>query len=281
MTTATRALPAHGTTARYQGTPSGSRPPCGCKLCVAAHTKACAARELAHLQGILLRVPTGPVSAHVHWLLGAGMSRTQIAIAADVSTATVCNAVKRKTPTLNATTAAKILGVRPRIVRDTDQLPVIGTQRRLRALYAIGHGSGMLSKTSGVSDATIRNIVHGRLGFVTAATYKAVRAAYWQLSGRPGSSRLAVASARRHGWPGVDYWDADEIDNPAFIPATTQTPRYVALAENCLELQRQGYTRTQAAGRLGVEKSYLEHSIARWREAQAKTQAEDAEVSAA
>lgn len=216
--------PAHGTPSRYLGTRSGSRPPCGCRECVAAHTRACSERELAHLSGRPPRVPTGPVTDHVNSLLAADMSRTQIAIAAGVSRSSVCNAAIGKNPTSNRTVADKILAVRPRIVRSTDRLPMVGTRRRLQALYTIGHGALAISAASGLSMAQIQNIAYGRARHVTAATYKAVRAAYRQLAVVAGHSAKAKASACRNGWLPPTAW-AEDIDNPTAVPdfeATTE-----------------------------------------------------------
>lgn len=209
--------PEHGTPARYLGTRTGSRPPCGCRKCVDAHTRACSLRAVARAAGNPPRVPTRPVTEHVHKLLTAGMSCAQIAIAADVSRSSVCNAANSKNPTFNRAVANKILTVRPRIVRDTDRLPIVGTRRRLQALYAIGHGALSVSQVTGMSPYTIQKIVNESHATITASTYKKVRAAYRQLVAIPGVSARAKASARTGGWPAPAAW-GDDIDNPAATP---------------------------------------------------------------
>lgn len=191
-----RPIPPHGTPARYQGNRTGTRPPCKCRPCLDAHRRACNERELAHLSGNPPRVPVGPVRDHVHALLAVGMSHTQIAIAAGVSRGAVLNVARAKNPTCNRGTASKVLAVRPRIVRDTDRLPAVGTRRRLQALYAMGHGSLVLSPIVGLTNTSIQNLLYERTEDVTAATYKAVRAAYRQLAATPGNSSRARASAR-------------------------------------------------------------------------------------
>lgn len=256
-----RPVPPHGTPARYQGNRSGTRPPCKCRPCVDAHTKACQRRELAHLNGVPPRVPSGPVTAHIRGLLAAGMSRTQIALAAGVSRSSVAHIALEKNPAVNRTTADKILAVRPRIVRDTDLIPVTGTRRRVQALYAIGHGSVAIVAATGLTHATVQNLLY-RTEVTTAGTYKAVRAAYRQLATKPGNSRRAKASARAGGWPPPAAWD-DDIDNPAAVPDRgEEVARYAAIAEDATWLiETQGYTRRDAAARLGISLDYLVRAL--------------------
>lgn len=257
-----RPLPPHGTPARYQGNRTGTRPPCKCRPCVAAHSKACQLRVLAHLTGVPPRVPAKPVADHVRSLIAVGMSRAQIAVAAGVSRSSVAHIALEQNPTVNRTTADKILAVRPRIVRDTDRLPAVGTRRRLQALYAMGHGSKAIRSLSGLTNGAVQNLLYERTGDVTAATYKAVRAAYRRLATTPGSSDRAKASARRHGWPPPAAWD-DDIDNPAAVPNVGEdVARYAAIVEDATWLiETQGYTRRDAAQRLGISLDYLERAI--------------------
>lgn len=211
-----KTVPPHGTTARYLGTRTKSRPPCRCRPCTDAHTKACAARHLAHLAGWPPRVPADAVTQHVRTLLDRGMSRCQIAIAARVSKSSVMNAAAGRSLTINRTIADKILAVQPRIVRDTDLLPITGTQRRIQALHAIGHGALSISQATGISAYNIRAISQGERGAITAATYKTVRAAYRQLVCSPGISIRARNKAARLGWAPPTAWD--DIDNPHARP---------------------------------------------------------------
>lgn len=256
--------PEHGTTARYQGNRTGTRPPCKCRRCVAAHTKACAARLLAHSAGLPPRVLTGPVADYVDSLTACGMSFTQISIAAGVGVTTIANAGHRRRPTMHRSVANKILAVRPCIVRDSDLLPVIGTRRRLQALYVCGHASMAIAAVTGVSDATIRNIIHSRTNVVTAAVYKAVRATYPALSTSPGSSGRARDIARRGKWAPAAAWDDDAIDNPAARPDFGESPdRYAAIREDAEWLMvEHGYDREAAARRIGITLRHLERVLA-------------------
>lgn len=260
--TGTKPLPPHGTTARYQGNRTGTRPPCKCRPCLNAHRRACAERELAHLKGEPPRRDIEPVRQHILSLLAAGMSHTQIAIAAGLSRGSVLNVARAKNPTCNRKTATRILAVRPRIVRDTDRLPAVGTRRRLQALYAMGHGSLVLGPLVGLTNTSIQNLLYERTEDVTAATYKAVRAAYRQLAATPGDSRRARASARAGGWAPPAAWD-DNIDDPAAVANHgEEVARYAAIAEDATWLmETQRYTRRDAAARLGISLDYLVRAL--------------------
>jgi hypothetical protein len=193
------------------------------------------------------------------------MSRTQIAIVADVGVATVANVANQLHRTTHRTIADKILTVRPRIVRDTDRLDAVGTRRRLQALYAIGHSYRTLTAATGISDGTIRNIVASRAREVTATTYKSVRDAYLALRYQPGTSTRTVHSARENGWHTPDQWDdLGRIDDPSCQLETGEKPltrnELAALRrEEILHLTRFGATPEQIQTRLANDDLSLSH----------------------
>lgn len=264
MTTTTeRKLPDHGTPARYFGTPrTGNRPPCKCRKCVDAHTKACAARELSRLAGISLRVPSGPVTAHVHKLLDADMSRNSIAIAAGVSATVVSHIASGQNPTTNRTTAEKILAVKyPRPTRDTELMSPLGAQRRLRALYAKAHGPIAICAASGQSDTTIVRTVSYYATPITVATHNAICRAYRTLASETGTSMKALYRAQREGWRDPHWWeDMGHIDDATFNPDAVDRPlkrdELAALRrDEILHLARYGYDPEAIRQRLNGEVS--------------------------
>lgn len=263
----TRRTPDHGTPARYLGTRTGNRPKCRCRRCIDAHTRACQLRELAHLNGVPPRVPSGPVQQHVLQLLNAGMSCTQISIAAGVSKSSVINAAQGKNLHFNRAVAEKILAVLPRIVRPTDRLPAHGTRRRLQALYSMGHGPKAIAEATALTDGGIRNILYGSSDVVTAATYRAVRSAYRDLARVAGSSPKARLNARANGWHGPAAW-GDDIDNPNAVPEIT--PAYAAPAGNGRDSMRMaelehllslGESEAAIAKQMGASEVYI-HDLA-------------------
>jgi hypothetical protein len=258
-----RPIPPHGTPARYLGTPrTGNRPPCKCRKCVNAHTKACALREAQRLAGRPPRVPTPPLTAHVHGLLDADMSRNSIAIAAGVSAAVVSHIARGYSPTTNRYIAEKVMSVtHPRATRSTELMSPIGAQRRLRALYLAGHGPIAISATSGQSDTTVVRTVGNKPTRITIATHNAICAAYLALAGQQGTSAKARIRATREGWRDRTYWeDTGRIDDPDFNPDAKET-RLVQVAQDAWWLLRSGVDRKQIAARLGISRDYVDKAM--------------------
>lgn len=258
--------PAHGTTARYQGNRTGSRPPCRCRRCKTAHNRAGQLRALARIQGRPPRVPSGPTFTHVQTLLAAGMSRTQIGMAAGVSTAIVAKIARSVSPKLNRTTADKILAVRSCPVRPSDCVSAVGTRRRLQALYAIGHGSLAIEAATGLTGSSIRRILYVRSDAVTAATHDTVKRCYRTLCATPGRNQTVRNRARRNGWHGPAAWD--DIDNPTAQPEVMAP--YEPPAKNGRDSMRMvdlehllslGESETAIAKQMGASEAYI-HDLA-------------------
>ncbi|MFJ3200961.1 hypothetical protein [Streptomyces sp. NPDC086989] len=263
----TKPLPDHGTTARYQGNRTGTRPPCRCRRCKNAHNRAGQLRALARIEGRPPRIPAGPIRDHVQRLLAAGMSRTQIGIAAGVSRSIVSKISKSASPHVNRTTGDKILAVKPCIVRPTDLVPAVGTRRRLQALYAIGHGSLPIQAATGLTGSSIRRILYSRSDTVTAATYDAVRRGYRVLCATPGRNQTVKNRARRNTWHGPAAW-GDNIDRPNAQPEAC--PAYAAPAANGRDSMRMaelehlldlGESETTIAKQMGASEAYI-HDLA-------------------
>lgn len=151
----------------------------------------------------------------------------------------------------------------------------LGTVRRLRTLIAAGWHQAEIARRLGKQKENLRQIIYrGENGQVTLYVAAEIRALYQELHNQTpeehGISARYADRARKlaadNGWPGPGYWDEDDFDNPDFQPAAENSPRYIELAENCLELEAQGHTRQQAADRLKVSKDYLAASIKRYRD---------------
>lgn len=266
MTTAAKPLPPHGTEARYQG--ALGRPGCRCRTCITGWTKAGQRRQLAHLAGRPPKIPASPVTAHLQTLIAADMTMLAIARAADVSRDTVREHARGLHRTIRRSHATRLLAVRPEHADLNCLVPALGSLRRIQTLYAAGHGAYIIAKhTDGLTARAVDYILTGTRQTVTIATRNALATAYRELADRPVSNPRTQQRAKAAGWPGPDYWDEDDFENPDFEPATEATPRYIELAENGLELEALGHTRGQAADRLGVSKDALQQSIARYRKA--------------
>ncbi|MFE9491450.1 hypothetical protein ACFYNF_34275 [Streptomyces sp. NPDC006641] len=272
-----RPMPPHGSWARYLG--CKSRPACRCRTCVQGTRRARKRDDFRRAQGISGLVPAAPVAAHLRALVKAGRSFDGIAREAGVNVKTVSNAHAVRSPTLWRSTAAKLMSVR--VSPDlTALVDATGAIRRLRALVAMGHSQQVLADGMPCAYTYISMLTHGRRVQVTVATDLAVKRLYGRLSMTPGGSGRGRAYATKYGWDGPLAWDDDTIDDPSAVPDRgEQVPRFVELAENGFELEEQhGFTREQAAARLGVSKDALQKSMGRYRAAQSEAGTPDAYV---
>ncbi|MCZ7413114.1 hypothetical protein [Streptomyces sp. WMMC897] len=262
-----RPTPEHGTSARYKG--STTRPPCRCRRCKAGWNRDNQQRALRRLAGEQLLAPAAPVTAHIRQLRDSGMHTAQIAAAAGMDTGTIYNHATGRLPRIRADHARRILAVTPTRHVTVGVVPACGTVRRIKALYAQGYGRSLIAAAAPITPTGVAHILtNGESATVTVASRDAILAAYSALAPTPGPSTKARRRAGREGWRDPQWWeDWGGIDDPAVDPATAEpdeTPRYVALAEDWFELERQGYDRRTAAERLGVTRDYLQHSIARY-----------------
>jgi len=173
-------------------------------------------------------------------------------------------------------TATRLLAVRysQAALAPGATMDATGTRRRLQALVAIGWSGRALAGRLGIEPAHLSRILRGRRA-VSAGTARGVRALYDELWDQPPpqdtrGERISVAKARAHaarqGWPPPLAWDDDDIDDPGASPQPWQRPTQHPgsdLAAEAGELAAWGYTRTQAAERIGVSRTTLDKAISR------------------
>ncbi|RSS59847.1 hypothetical protein [Streptomyces sp. WAC01280] len=225
-------------------------------------------------------VDAEPVRRHLQLLDEYGISFEQTARLAGLKATVVAGllypmgsrGIKQR---LRAETADKILAVKP-VPENLNELRPIdatGTRRRLQALVAIGFPFLRLGEHLPIHPNQVHYVASGRR--VQVKTARAVAALYDQLWNqnpadygiRPATSLKVKRYAASKGWAPPAAWDDDTIDDPTAQPDLGEhTPRFIALAENALELEKsQGYTRQQAADRLEVSKEALQQAIGRYR----------------
>ncbi len=263
------------------GTPQCYRRGCRRPECTAAETARVRKWKYLRDTGRSGYVPAEKVIARIWRLRAAGMTDVDIRAAARLSPPHIYQIIRTKAPVLH-TTAARIFAVpiperTGEPTRNGAMVPRLGTRRRLQALNAEGWPAKELDRRTGHGTGYVSYILRGcGNDTVRLCTAETIRALYDQLAGQQPEdhgipshlARLTRTRAAAKGWAGADYWDPDDFDNPDFVPATSGTPRYIALAENGLELERQGFTREQAAERLGTNKVNLQQAIGRYRKAQ-------------
>lgn len=110
----------------------------------------------------------------------------------------------------------------------------LGSQRRLRALMAIGHGEDKLAAELGWSTRVVNGVVAGEHGTIRASKALAIAGLYERLCGTAGDSQRARGWAQRRGWAPPLAWD--DIDDPAEVPAQPEDdgwPDVVAIERAC------------------------------------------------
>lgn len=262
----TRPIPRHGTEGRYKGCKCGCRPACRCSTCIRG-------AYLANIQRARVRAVHGSnlidrdvLLKHVTTLKASGMSQLLIGRLAGVSGSTISYIVNGRVSGVQRSKALRILAVRPGTFDDVADRPVLGSRRRLQALYAMGHGAQAIGELAGLHPEPLYDIAHGRTRVIASRVAIGIQAAYRELASRPGDNIRARRIADRNGWHGPLAWD--DIDNPDEQPDTDtgeEVPLFRSLAEDGLWLEAQGYTRGQAAERLGVTKNNLQACISRAR----------------
>jgi hypothetical protein len=188
-----------------------------------------------------LRIPAEPVINHVRYLKSMGMSNTQIARAAGVSTSSISdfNLGRRKTGVpvkyAEAGNAKKILAVKftpPPTSKSGAQMDATGTRRRLQALTAKGFPLYILGEYSGKQFVQLNEIQLGTRRNRTHVAYavrQEIAALYekladvdpWDLGLTARSIHRAQTAARSHDWAPPMCWDEDTIDDPNAIPEWT------------------------------------------------------------
>jgi hypothetical protein len=131
---------------------------------------------------------------------------------------------------------------------------VEGTQRRLRALAAIGWPVKELAPMLGTSPRQVDHYRCGRKPRIHRDAAKRIADLYERLSATPGPSELSRTRAEKAGWAPPHAWDDGALDNPAAQPvgvgAPPPQPR-VDLDE-VKHLESFGESREEIATRLGV-----------------------------
>lgn len=220
-----------------------------------------------------------PVRQHIRMLSSYGIGWQRLCRLAGVPNGSVSRVLygaphEGRSPSkrVRHTTASKILAVRPTLDRVAPgaRVDATGTRRRLQALVANGWPQMRLGQELGIAH---HRMIWGQIrkDAVSADTARRVRDLYDQLwNVDPAARGVApryVSQAKRiataNGWVPPGAWDDDYIDSPAAVPDLgEEVSAYAALSEDALWLiGEQGYTREQAAHRLGITTRHLERAL--------------------
>ena len=257
---------------------------CRCYICAFARSEYDENRNRAIAYGTWNPwVDAEPVRKHIRSVQSCGVGLRRIGDAAGVTRKRLQSILSGRPERgtgpqerVRPAIAAAILAVQPTLDLMGPATPIgsTGTVRRLQALVAAGWPQHHLAVALGQKDGNFTAFLTRPQVLVRNA--QAVRALYdrlWKEDPRHhGVGAQAYSRARNQaasrGWAPFGAWDDDTIDDPATTPDYgVEVPQYLALAENCAELETQGFTRQNAAQRLGVTRGHLDKAISLTRKA--------------
>ncbi|WP_381801034.1 hypothetical protein [Streptomyces niveus] len=280
MTTETRTMPEHGTLHRRKTYK------CDCEPCLARDREYTNTRARLKAYGRWQPfVDAEPTRQHLRMLMSYGIGWQRVSRMSGVSNGSVSQILygsygsSKSGPTkrVRTQTADRICAIRPTLdnVAPSARIDATGTRRRLQALVANGWPQLRLGAQLGAHHRLVWGQI--RKDIVEGATAHQVRDLYDQLWNVDPATRgvhpryitQAKSIAAREGWAPPGAWDDDYIDSPAAKPDLGEhVDQYTALAENAQWLiDEQGYTRAQAAHRLGITGRHLERALAHGRAA--------------
>lgn len=223
-------------------------------------------------------VDAEPVRQHLHMLAAHNITLRRAAVIAGAAPTTLYmllpaqNGQRRPTKhSVKADLAERILAIKPADVTPGHVDPT-GTVRRIQALAANGWPMRRVAPLLGLYPTYVSVLIsRADQCTVTGSTATKVADAYADLSQkRPGRHGInartikrvrSMAASRR--WPDTRYWDQhlDAIDDPHFTPDYKITRAEIIAAEAHWLITTAGLNRTQAAERLGVSRSYIDHAL--------------------
>lgn len=216
----TRPVPAHGTNARAIGTNSGSRPPCRCPECKQAlyrrrKENRLGARRYASPEQI------ATAAAHIAYLREQqAMSLNKVCVESNVSLPTLRRVIRGRR--VQIAIVARVLTVHGRTVRfGGDYIPAVGYQRKVRALFALGHTYRAMARKTGLTWQGVRLIALGGQPTIRVASAERIDRLYRSWSMLVGPSQRNRGFARSYGWAKPLHWREDTIDDPDGFPDWT------------------------------------------------------------
>jgi transcriptional regulator with XRE-family HTH domain len=210
-------------------------------------------------------VDATPVRDRLAALKAAGYSWTELAKLTGLSEPAmklVGTWTDRNTVCLDTHHRVMAVPLPTRIVSGRGVLPAVGTQRRIRALMAIGWTQADLAREFGFSGQKIVSDLLNRRQSVLSETAFRVAEVFNRLQMTPGPSEQLRKRAMGWGWPVPLWWDEDTIDDPTVQPNTGEVR--VSAAERIAELHNLGITDIhEIASHLGIKPESVERQIER------------------
>lgn len=266
------------------GDPKRYRRGCRCQPCTTAVTRESLQRRYLRASGRSTRRDPTRAAAHITRLRSAGMRDAAVQEACGICP-DVLYRIMRGKGQIHYTVEARILRVSvPAHTggRNGANIDATGTRRRLCALAAEGWPASELARRLGKAK---QYVVYLQLGCgggkVRMWLADEVRCLYTLLRDldpeaegmRPAHAEAARVDAAAKGWLGTGYWDDDEIDSSAFVPAVEVPENRDELAAHrrreIEHLAAFGIPEQDIADRLGMAIAYVHDLIRDMRKAAA------------
>ncbi len=254
-------------------TSTGGSPQCRYRKCThrAVHGGHCRVHSEAHARwragGF---TDAAPVRAHVRALLDAGLSIRAIHCVTGVDHRVLAHLVVGSPQTgtwpqgrIPAAEARHILELPTPAQTGATEVPAVGSIRRLRALFSLGHDADSLGQKLDLPAGDVWQIMTGDPTVIAVGLARRVAAVFdeWQM--RPGQNRECRDAAATRGWAPPLAWDELSIDNPAAEPDRGRR-RQVLFDEIYCELRAMGLHREAIAARLGISMDSLYRQLLRY-----------------
>lgn len=261
---------------------------CRCRACKDANNERRNRQNKNKAYGRVPYIDATPAREHLQALVEQGMGPKRIAAVSGVGHGVISailygkhlsdGRVREPNKRITRHTHKRVLAITLDLA-DGARVDPIGTSRRLKALHTLGWGINAVARHTGLDRQCLDNALHQR-ATTTMATHRAVTNLYEQLwdvpaptgtKGERVAASRAKARAAKHGWAPPLAWDDESIDDPAATPfvdeladrRTTKGTGAVnadSLTDCAIEW---GMTLPQAADRLNVSRSSIEHSLRR------------------
>lgn len=203
---------------------------------------------------------------HISQLVGRSISMKQIARLSGISADTIGDVMAGRYRTIAIDTQVRVTAIAiptaPHHLSNQGRISSVGTERRLRALVALGYLQYTLAERLGVKPTWVSFLTGGGNSCVLVDTARRVEALYNELGMTPGPSDRARRYAEKRGWVVPAAWDEDTIDDPAATPNLGGTAA-ASWLERYEELVELGYRQDVIADRMGIAVESLERSLYR------------------
>uniref|UniRef100_UPI00356213F3 hypothetical protein n=1 Tax=Actinotalea sp. TaxID=1872145 RepID=UPI00356213F3 len=245
---------------------------CRCLPCATANSAYESTRVRNIAYGRTTTTDAGPVRAHLHALMTAGMGLKQITAVHGISAGSLTKILygitradgTRRPPTTKVLrrTADRVLAISMPTIEQlgaSTNVDSTGARRRIQALIALGWSVQRIADDHGISrqaiDAAMRHQpIYARNALAIREAFDTIgdRRPPERTAGEKGAAARSRKRAEVNDWAVPAMWDEADLDDPYATPPTMRTTRRTVDLDEWARLVRYGENPTTAARRCGV-----------------------------